>query len=660
MPDSPGVAKQDELKDKEPITFSSKERKMMTYHFDRIKRAKKQRDSINYYFDGVDYVNDYYLNEEAKNSYLRPKMNDDEVRIVTGTTEKKIEVVLNELMQMNLQHEVRAFDLLDNELNELGESFTDIVTRTNEMENDESALFDIYSELLTQRAVFVEEIFVDKEINDSRRNRKNGKITKGMKKIQRCEKRVLPGLKVFLGDITIPMYRTKDQPFIVKYDRMLYWDVAAMFGKQKNWKYVFPGQPRAFTYDLPEAYTYRLSALGDEEVEVITYMSLPDDEYQIYINGVPMFEAGYPLPWEYDDYNIKGFCLKPLSPNCCYGKPLTASAKVLQALENESIRLLVRKFRQALEPPLGVKGNRVFSKDIWAPGSQVQGVTAGDFERLITHNGVTQSEMSMYDLIVRKSEEFIGQSSLQQGFAASKRMTAREIQELQKQAAKGIGLCVLEAMRVRKEMTLLRIYNVLENMTGAVDKSLDPFTKSIKDKFRTFTVGETKFADGTMGKKVISFSDKSLGQTEIEQMYDAEEQMKKAGENIRFYNINVDLLRSIPIQWYVSVSQKQKPGSDLDKVLFQDTLTQAAGIAQLTGRQLSPDRVIDDFQRINKIKDWFSKAPPQQMPGMGGEQIEGEGEIPPGSEAAQGMNKSVKSMARAGQPNINTLLAGAQ
>ena len=125
-------------------------------------------------------------------------MNDDEVRIVTGTTEKKIETVVNELLLLNLQPEITAYDNNGLEIEDLGQEIGDIIKRTNEIEHDDDVWQEAVLELVSQRAVFVEEVWIDKV------DPKNKK-----KRIQRAEKRLINGLSKRLSRTSVWFQRDK-------------------------------------------------------------------------------------------------------------------------------------------------------------------------------------------------------------------------------------------------------------------------------------------------------------------------------------------------------------------------------------------------------------------------------------------------------------------
>lgn len=582
MAESAGVQQELTFQQKVEKHLKPDEAKQYGFVIERIKRAVEQREQKWEYFDDLPYSIDYSLNRKAKNTYLRPKLNDSEVRINTGTTEKKIETVWNELLNMNLQPEVRAFDNQDLEIAELGEDIADVVKRTNEMERDDDVWNDAVGELITQRAVFLDDTLANEDYVLFR-------------------KKLISGMKVFLGDITIPAYLSHTQPYMVICDRVHYSEAERMFGKNKNWGMVRPGNAGS---EFDGVFNFRVGGLEQNEVEIIRYMDYPNKEYQVYIGMVPMFETNYKHPSKYCWYP-KMFTLKGMDIDFAYGKPLTASAKVLQMLDNETIRLLIWKFRQAIEPPIGSKGKQVYSKDIWNPGSVTQGVTKDTFSSLIDHQGVTNSELAMYDLITKKTEEFIGSSNLMQGLQPSGDPTATQVQEQLKQGIKSLGLAVLAVMRMKRDMTYARIERIIEAGQNPVSKRKNALTGAIENVYRQFTVSDANLGYGKQGKKIIAFSDRDMTENELESIKSLEEESDEMGTPTRFKSINAKKLNEVTVNWYVTVVSSPKDSSILDKITFKDKLAQAVPIAQIAGRQLAGDVIVEDFERTWKAKNWF-------------------------------------------------------
>ena len=615
---------QEEILDKEPITLSAELSKVYNLIIGKIKNAKQQRDQNREEFDDLNYEHDYILNRRAVNTYLRPKKNDDEVRVNTPTTEKKIEGVLNELMALNLQPEVLAYDKEDNHLQELGEAFSDIVKRTNEMEQDDDKYIDAYLELLTQRAVFMEELWYD----------------------NKCEKHVLSGLQIYVGDINMPAHRFNKQPYIIKYERMNYDNAKEIYIKMDNWKYVSKGA----SANESDPFGYRMNNLRDEEVEIIHYMSYINNEYQCIINGVPMYEVNKKytdVVGELNGYHITVSIPKPISADFFYGRSLVSSAKVIQSLDNETFRNIIRKFRQAIEPPLGTRSGKVFSRDIWNPGSVTQGVGAKDFELLISHQGVTAGEMGILNMIEQKTSEFVGAGS---DISKKSRVTAKEVIAAQREAIKMMGLSMFAVMRLKRNLTFLRINNVLANYSKPIKKNVNSLTQKIENVYQKFSVSDAQLAGGKTGKKVVQFMDKTLGDGEIQDVIDWENKQSKGGEPTRFVGINIEKLKNTKIDWYVSVIQKERDSSELAKAMFQDKLNNVMLVSQIAGRPVSGDKIIEEAERLYQSKGLFEKAPMAQatMPGatMPGGNSTVAGELIKGETASN--NK----------PSINTSIGG--
>lgn len=607
--------------------MDAEELRSYNFYIDRFEKAKQQREQIHRYFDDMTFIDDYFSNENAKNTYLRAKLNDSEVRVNTGVTEKKIETIINELLSLNLQHEVRAFDKDDNMMQELGDDMADVVTRTNKIEEDEDLFQEAVIELVTQRAVFVEETV---DIRKTRNGKHKQKILK---------KRLLPGTQVFLGNISIPAYRFHEQPYIFTYERMHWRTAQQIWGDHPKWQQILQGLSNNLD-TRTGAYAWRFANLEHDEVEILTYTSLPDNERQVFINGTMMHKPGTEetkIPWGYPAYNMVMVNLKSVSNNFAYGKPLTASAKTLQGLNDEMTRMMIRKWQQAIEPPLGTTTGKTFSRDVWDPGAVSQGLTEKDFSRLIDHQGVTNSEFAMMDFIEKKTQEFIGSSDIQQGMSGKERSTATEVLQLQRNATKQLGIAVLAVARLKRELTKLRIYTVLEELLKPTGKKVDPLTKGVTEAFTGMTVENTKLDNSRTGTKRIQFSNRDLTPEEEQEVFQREEELAKIGINFRFKNINVKTLKNMFLNWYVVVTAQEKDGSAIDKIMFQDQLAQGVAIQQITGQPMDPKTLIDTFERKWKAKDFFQKQAPTQLQPPTEEQQTEQGEVQ--SEAQNILNK---------------------
>ena len=77
--------------------------------------------------------------------------------------------------------------------------------------------------------------------------------------------------------------------------------------------------------------------------------------------------------------------------------------------------------------------------------------------------------------------------------------------------------------------------------------------------------------------------------------------------------LNVKRLQEMELFLYVTVTPMQREGSPLDKVMFTDRLSQGSAVAQIAGRPMNGDKIIDDYERTWRAKDWFQKRAPASL-----------------------------------------------
>lgn len=618
---SPAVSKIDEILAKAELVLSPEQYKQHGVIIKRIERAKTLKQQRYKYYDGMTYDEDYASNENLKNTYLTPKMNETETRVNTGTAEKKLDAIKNELLTMNLQHEIKAYDDEDLEVQNLGDDLADVVTRTNQIEKDEDLMEEATDELLTQRVVYIRETY------------QSLSVMRGKQTIQLCKKELVSGLKVFPGSWTIPAYLWDTMPYVVTIDRVGYEYAEAIYKDNPNWQHVKPNTGDRNIY-LGGAFSYQFGELQDGELEIIRYESLPDNEMQEYVGGVPMHPPGKTLESQMPKYALRAYTAKSMSRHFLAGRPFTAMAKTMQAMSNEFIRLFIRKTQQSLEPPMATpKGGKIHSRDIFNPGAWTQGLRKNDFEKLIDHQGVTAGEMAIYKLVDEEVEKFIGTHNIAQGMQGSREMSATEVLTITKQFLKQLGYTVAALMRMKRDLTEMRVYNVFENYLDPIKRKYDDTTKQVQEVYRSFTLDGANFSNNRKGKKIIKMFPRDLTKEEQKSLYQYEEEEAKKGNNVRIRFLNVEKLKSFSGRFHVIASVQDKEGTALDKVTFQDQLNQGALVSKLTGKLMNPDVVTEIFERKWKAKDWFQVQAPQDF-----------GATPMNQESSDGVRKDAEKM----------------
>ncbi|MFA6071900.1 MAG: hypothetical protein WC810_25270 [Janthinobacterium sp.] len=186
-------------------------------------------------------------------------------------------------------------------------------------------------------------------------------------------------------------------------------------------------------------------------------------------------------------------------------------------------------------------------------------------------------------------------------------MTATQTLEQMKQAIKAIGPLVFSWMLVIQEMSELRIYNIIENNTDPIDVTYAD--GEIQKIYKSFTLSDVKLDTNVTGSSVIQFTNQDPGPEVLQAIRDYERQQAKQGNHIRYNLVNIEKLRQWRLHWYITVASQERESTALQKIMLTDELNQAATIMNLTGRRLSGDTVVNEFERLYKKKNFFEKAP---------------------------------------------------
>lgn len=648
MTESAGLLVQEDIAKKETFGYKDPEQyKLFCYYKTRLEKARDVRALPREEWDGLDFESYIASCRQAKNSYLRPKINDNEVRVGMADVEKKVESVCNEIVTLNLQPEVQVFNTEDKMLVELGEDLGDIVKKSNIVERDDDVWQEAIMSVLTYPITVIEECY------------KKVKVGYGKDSDRRIAvKNLLHPSQIFFGDIFIPYYRLNDQPYIIKYEKMTYMQVEAIYGDMDGWKYVQPGQPNQNTYNLYN-YSYRFSQLGEDEVEILHIYDYHNDEYMLMIQGLMMFDRPKSYKKEFGDFNGYHFSIsgiKTFSTDFIYFKSLVSSARILAGLKQGLLRDFIRKFRLAMEPVLGVASSKgkIFNRNIWEPGNTVQGVKADDFSVLNQWNrGIEQGDVELLNIIDKATNDMMGVDPIMQG-SNGKKLTATQTQESMKQALKMLGLSVAAVIRLKRDVTYLRIYNILNHqMLPSGQKKINGLMQNV---YQNYTIDDTYIASGKKGQKriIVHDNDKRPLPFELSQAYEQESQARANGQEIKYRFFNAKMVRTIPLMIFVTVDTAERDGSNLQKIMFNDMLNDAVEVTKASGgtKKINANKFADELERVWKKKDLFMDAP-QQPPQDGQPPVDGEGQ---GSGGDTGMSSQLgKGIRKPQKPSVKQL-----
>ncbi len=541
----------------------------------KMEDARNTRDMEHNEFDGMSYVTQYEMNERLANTFIQPKRNKEDTNFQSGIIRQKLFALLAAITGLDLRGDISAFGQDGFEVQALGDAMEDVILKTNELDTDDEKKYLRHYELLKQGTVFVEELWEEKTQKQKKTNKKfNGTLkdfdwTTNIKKaFARPTRNIVPGINVYLGDIT--QYNISDQPYIFTIDTISYTKAKAIFGEWERWENVPKKVQRFNNNEKTGIFNYDWSLLETREnyVEVLRYQDKWNNEFALILNGVLMTPVGLPLPWGYEDYNIAQQNFEAIHAKFAYGKSLVTRVKNKVALLDEFMKLAVLKTQKSFMPPyLNISG-RVLSNRIFMPGKINHGIPPNSLIPVSDKEtqGVTQSEFAM----IKEIQESINNETTSPTFAGQQSTgdpTATEIIELQRQAKMVLGLTIFSVSMLEWKLEWLRLKNILANWFNAEDEVVDKARGVLKSKYRKVTTDMPIEGEG-MGKRIVIPTKDQMPSSEA--IMQTEEQLsKEQGFPIRLIFLNPDEVTSAQLIWQIVIRPKERKTSEVNKLLFR-------------------------------------------------------------------------------------------
>lgn len=572
----------------------------------------------------------YDSNLRAANSYIPPKKNPEDTRVVTGTTEEKGVALLSAILNYNLEPSVIAFDDDDTEVDEVGSNIGDLIKKSREIEEYDTRRKLILKELLDQGTCYVEELWVEESVIQKKLTNvdwSNGVEIKKIKwsekevaKFVGCQTRLIRGDKVILGNMH--EFELKKQPFVATIDVVPYARAEAIYKGWERWKFVPKHVIRAVQ---TEDSTYRSWTLEQQKegfVELIKVYNPWTNEFMLMANGVMMLPVGFPLEAisPSGDYPLAKGDVYPISQFFALSKSVPAKTKVDQEVLDEFLKLIILKTRKSFMPPMANNTGRVLSRKIFNAGEITNQIDPNKLAPIGDVNGVSQSEFNAYQFI----KNIVDQKSVSPSFMgdqSSGDQTATEVLELKKQQMMKLGLAIYGVVDLERQLSWLRIYNILENWTKLKDTKVSAVTGKMEDVYRKFET-ETAIENTQKGKKIIQFSP-DAGNFSPEQIMEEEDQLSKQYRMpVRKSYIHPDIAK-MKYYWYITINPTEKDSTDFQRVMFKQDIQDAMtlfGPQSLNFPYLQGRFAVLSKQDPEKFFNKNMPAIPSQMAMEGGDQ----------------------------------------
>jgi hypothetical protein len=589
----------------------------------QLNDAWNQRQQSYTELDDMSYDQWYIANKKASLGYIPPKVNRQDVRVVSGTTREKTNTLLNAVMRYNYGVSVEAFDENDIPNMELGETIADLVSKTRELE---CVRYDVkrplfLHELLSQGTAFLRENWVENMVI---RKRLEDIDPKNFLKAKwedipevgekYCDTQLLPGYTVYLGNIR--EFYIQKQPYIGAVRQLTRAEAESIYGKWARWKNVPIDVKHTIAGTLSQqAMPYEgfyMTNIMPQITEEITYYNVWTNTIQIMLNGIMMLPVGFPLEYLFGriEYPIVKADIEPISSNFAYSRGVPAKTKFSQALIDEMYRAIILKTRKSFEPPLANNTGKLLSKNILYPGHVQDGVDPTKIQEIGNNQGVTNPEMAAVEFI----KKIIDESSVSpvfEGQSAKGQQTAREVMELQKQSLMRLGLTIIGVINMETELVWKRIWNICKHWTEPVGSEQVKIGDEVKklNKYRTASMPSI-MPNGVMGQKLVEFTDQGLPHPN-QVSAEAKLLSEKFGKPVTKVYLSPEDLKNIKYTFKVKITPTEKDPSELKAIMFEESILKANQIwpGQLNNEFAQHEWAIHQHLNPDKL---FIKAQPMQ------------------------------------------------
>lgn len=545
----------------------------------RLADAKTMRDGNFEQFDGMSYVERCQQNRRLAQTAVKPRANRAEVEFSTGTPRTKLLEQMAHLNNLNLQPDVTAFDEQNFALAELGEAMEDVLEKQGELTNDEER------QMLRRYTMFEQgEVFVERTWENQYKNEKKlrGEFKGKFRDVEWGERvRVaLGGLKtevlrneyVYLGDIT--KFFMEDVPYAFTRRAISYDKLAPLFSKFEMWKYVEMGMK---SFDASSQFTginsfnpfWLLEAVRKGFCEVIIYQDPCNNEFQLFINGIPMFPIGFPLPWKHGGYNFVKQVSEIIDADFAYGKSLMQRMKMAGAMEDEMWRNVLGMYQQLLKPSMINNTGQVLSSRMFLPGAITNNIPEGKLKPLLEGFRTGLKGEAQVLSIVRENLNETSSNPTFNGQSDGKVPTATQVSIQQAQAEKVFGQAVIVSALLEQKLAYLGIDLILENYFDPIDTKVDEIAGGLRNVYRTSNVMKPIEGRG-MGQEVVLTAESDEVPSAYE-VYESEKaQEKVSGIPTRIIVLNRDEIQQAKYAFRVKVLPTPKRSTNMQKLMFRE------------------------------------------------------------------------------------------
>lgn len=562
-----------------PVVYSPEELLVRSNIITQCNNARDERERPHEEFDGMTYLQNYDTNKRADMSYIPPKKNKNEKRIVTGITREKDNTLLSSLLSFNFKSDITAYDDTEMLFPQLGNNMEDLVVKSRELEQWEKLRPLLYRELIAQGDVFWEDIWEciytpDIENDGSWKPGQkisDAKFVKSItpKRFERAAVKMHIGKNVYLGNFYEMDH--KKQGLVYTFEVMDRDQAKSIYGTWDRWDSVpYEVDNTTVAVDTSSG-TYKdwnLVKTTKQQVGVLKIQQKFENRYMIMLNGVMMLPHNFPLSEISPDgeCTIKHNVLEGIV-GCAYGKGQPSKTKVDQAIHDEFLKLLIIGEEQSRMPPMGTRSKKVLDYNIFTPGKINNNLKEGDlFSILPQGSGLNNADFSMYQLIKTMIEEKTINSTYSGGDQGGQVTATQIAAEKQGQLLK-LGLNFDAIKSLEKELCWSRIGTLIMHYSKPTGSKANVDEGFIEDIYKQFSM-ESTIENGNNGVKIYRFTDKELPEPR-EIVKEEDELTDYYGKPTRITYFNgPEFIKMLKYRWVINITASQDTNDQIEKELF--------------------------------------------------------------------------------------------
>ncbi len=621
-----------------PPTLTAEELAERSFDLNKLFAISQIRESPHPQFDGMGYMKYNETNEMADISFIVPKKNKFDTRVTSGITHEKDSSILSLVENFKFEPQVTVF-YKDKAMPEFSTSCTKWLRKTRDLDHYDEKRPINYRNLIVQGTAFAQVKHVCMYVPNKIISKKSQDLDyvgpdgiewneMGYKvQFDGVSTDLVDGKKVFMEDFYQNNIRKQVGIYTVEYiPREI---IASIWHDSPRWKNVpkkcAPNGTIGAMITQGSIYSdWFFITLDFDKVEVIQAIRPYENRYQIYLNGIPMLKAGFPLT-AISPSGLPFIAKGDIDPMnmCAYSKGIPAKTKMDQALYDALCRISLIKFEQSAFPPTGNNSGRTLSPDIFMPTKITRNLKKEDLSILTDNAGLTTGDFQFMNMIKEQIDNKSITSLLENG-VPQKDMTLGQYLDSQKRQLIKLGGIFDGVINWEKQIAHLTLMDCLYNAPNYKDN---------------IAMNDT-FEDGSKGLRVLRFKSNNYpmnpetGEDTSDALHAEEDQYsEQEGQDVRFIDMDPKLLRNMvnnpDYYFYWEIVPVDKNNDKITQAFFVQMITQAANLFGMDSlkvqnlKQRYAQVMGEQFDDLFLSKDEIEMAqqqqqvPPPGTPGAG-------------------------------------------